>query len=277
VRPGESTHGRIGGARIEAPRGRRTHTAHARPRESKAGSARLLLVDDDARFREALRRKLVRSGFDVVSFGTPARAYRYLQTGGTADLLLLDWATRGTSAIGVLRHLRAAGIDLPVIVLTTLSEKLYEETALVAGAVDFIDKLKRSPILIRRIRLILARTLRRATQAQDVARRIGHLILLPSSNSVLWRRHRVRLSPTEYRIVRLLVDRAGENVRYREILREIRRDGRAARTADVNGPSLRTFIKSIRKKFLKVDSYFNRIENYRSVGYHWLSESSATS
>jgi two-component system response regulator ChvI len=272
--PGRSTHGKIAGASIEAARSPRAPIARVRSGEPKAGSARLLLVDDDARFREALRRKLVKSGFDVVSFATPARAYRYLRTGGTADLLLLDWAVRGTSAVDVMRHLRAARIDLPVIVLTTLSEKLYEETALVAGAVDFIDKSKSSPILIRRIRLTLARTLRRTTQAKDAARQVGSLILVPSSNSVVWQRHRVRLSPTECRIVRLLVERAGKNVRYREILREIRRHGRDARSADVNEPSLRTFIKSIRKKFRKVDSRFNRIENDRSVGYHWLPENS---
>jgi two-component system response regulator ChvI len=271
-----STRNKIARSRIRAERSLRARTARVRSGEPKGGSPRLLLVDDDTPFREALRRKLVRSGFDVVSFGTPTRAYRYLQAGGVADLLLLDWTMRGTSGIDMLRHLRAARPDLPVVVLTTLSGQLYEETALIAGAVDFVDKLRSFPILIGRIRLILARALRRATRAKtkdvDTARQIGGLILLPSSNSVLWRRHRVRLSPTEYRIVRLLAERAGKNVRYREILREIRRTGRAARSTDVNEPRLRTFIKAIRRKFRAVDENFHQIESYTSVGYHWLRE-----
>jgi two-component system response regulator ChvI len=270
-----STHSKIA-ARLF---GRISHRAPTAPRaragEPRGGSARLLLVDDDTQFRDALRRKLVRSGFDVVSFDTPTRAYRYLQAGGIADLLLLDWTMRGASGIDMLRHLRAARADLPVVVLTTLSGQLYEEIALVAGAVDFVDKLRSFPILIGRIRLILAKILPRAARAKgdiDTARQIGSLILVPSSNSVLWRRRRIRLSPTEYRIVRLLAERTGKNVRYREMLREIHRHGRAARSTDVNEPRLRTFIKAIRRKFCAVDENFHQIENYRSVGYHWLRE-----
>jgi two-component system response regulator ChvI len=238
--------------------------------KAEEGSARLLLVDDDVQFRAALRRKLVRAGFDVVSFATASRAYRYLKRGGSANLLLLDWTMRDASGIEMLRKLRQARLDIPVVVLTTLSGQLYEETALVAGAVDFLDKLRSFPILVERIRLILSRTMQHTAAGKDIACEIGSLVLLPSSNSVLWRRHRIRLSPTEFRIVHLLAGRAGRNVRYREILSQMPQSG--ARSADVNEPRLRTSIKAIRRKFRAVDKSFRQIENYTSVGYLWLPE-----
>jgi two-component system response regulator ChvI len=50
--------------------------------------------------------------------------------------------------------MRDAGISIPVIFLTVLSDDIYKQAALEGGAVDFIDKARRLPILLRRLQLI---------------------------------------------------------------------------------------------------------------------------
>ena len=57
--------------------------------------------------------------------------------------------------IDVLRQLRASGIEVPVIFLTVLSDQIYEEAALAGGAVDFVEKSRSLPILLKRMQLIL--------------------------------------------------------------------------------------------------------------------------
>ena len=54
----------------------------------------------------------------------------------------------------MLRRMRGAGITIPVIFLTVLSDDIYEQAALEGGAADFIDKARRLPILLKRLQLI---------------------------------------------------------------------------------------------------------------------------
>src|SRR5579862_3023135 len=119
-----------------------------------AAEIRLLLVDDDDGFRESLGLNLVDESFAVTSFSNGPDALRYVDEGGSADVLLLDWRMPGMDGLEVLRQLRKRGIDLPVIFLTALSDDIYEEAALEGGAVDFIDKSRRLSILLKRLDLI---------------------------------------------------------------------------------------------------------------------------
>src|ERR1700757_1102299 len=114
----------------------------------------LLLVDDDDLFREALGLNLIDEGYEVTSLGNGREALAYLESGGAADVVLLDWRMPNLTGLDVLRRLRRAGITIPVIFLTALSDDIYEEAALEGGAVDFIDKSRRLPILLRRLERI---------------------------------------------------------------------------------------------------------------------------
>ena len=114
----------------------------------------LLLVDDDDLFRESLGLNLIDEGYEVTSLGNGRDALAYLEGGGAADVVLLDWRMPNLTGLEVLRRLRRAGITIPVIFLTALSDDIYEEAALEGGAVDFIDKSRRLPILLRRLELI---------------------------------------------------------------------------------------------------------------------------
>src|SRR5215470_15272864 len=116
--------------------------------------AHLLLVDDDDLFRESLGLNLIDEGYEVTSFANGRDVLDYLDRGGGADVMLLDWRMLNLTGLDMLRQIRAAGATIPVIFLTALSDDIYEEAALEGGAVDFIDKSRRLPILLRRLERI---------------------------------------------------------------------------------------------------------------------------
>jgi len=175
----------------------------------------------------------------------------------------------------VLRRLRRAGIGIPVIFLTALSDDIYEQAALEGGAVDFIDKSRRLPILLKRLELIAEgrRPLRSADPASPAVLRHGALELRCESHRAFWHGVMVDLSLTEFRIIELLATRAGEDVGYREIYDLVHgKDFIAGLGEEGFRANVRTLIKRIRKSFREVDPDFSQIENYAGFGYRWLSE-----
>src|SRR3546814_3559009 len=72
-----------------------------------------------------------------------------MMSGEEAGAVLLDWRMPGLDGLAVLRRMRECRIQTPVIFLTVLSDEIYEEAALKWGAVDFIDKSRRLPIILR--------------------------------------------------------------------------------------------------------------------------------
>lgn len=235
---------------------------------------RVVLTDDDELFRESLGLNLTDEGYEVTSFSNGRETLAYLQEGGEADVLLLDWRMPELTGIDVLRRLRRAGIAIPVIFLTVLSDDVYEQAALEGGAVDFIDKSRRLPILLKRLELI-AEGIRpaRGAEAGPAVWRRGELELRCDSHRAFWKGTMVDLSLTEFRIIELLATRTGEDIGYREIYDLVHgKDFIAGLGEEGYRANVRTLIKRIRKSFRGVDPSFAQIENYAGFGYRWLSE-----
>ena len=235
----------------------------------------LLLVDDDDLFRESLGLNLIDEGYEVTSFDNGRDALAYLDDGGGADAMLLDWRMPQLTGIEVLRRMRGRGIVIPVIFLTVLSDDVYEEAALTGGAVDFIDKSRRLPILVRRLRLITegARPPLDAEPVRVDALTLGRLELRFDINRAIWAGITIDLTLTEFKILALLVEKAGEDVGYREIYDLVHgKDFVAGHGAEGYRANVRTFIKRIRKKFRDSDPGFDHIQNYAGFGYRWTAQ-----
>ena len=242
---------------------------------ASAGEIRLLLVDDDDGFRESLGLNLVDESFAVTSFSNGPDALHFVDEGGSADVLLLDWRMPGMDGLEVLRQLRKRGIDLPVIFLTALSDDIYEEAALEGGAVDFIDKSRRLSILLKRLDLILEHRRPRVEPASEAPETIerGNLTLRSDTSRAYWRGQELELTLTEFNILVLLVTRAGEDIAYRDIYDLVHgKDFIAGYGAEGYRANVRTFIKRIRKKFRDIDPNFDLIDNYAGFGYRWIAE-----
>ena len=232
----------------------------------------LLVVDDDDLFRESLGLNLIDEGYEVTSFANGGEALAYFEAGGDADVMLLDWRMPKLTGIEVLRTMRRRGIAIPVIFLTALSDDIYEEAALAGGAVDFIDKSRRLPILVRRLQLISegARPAAEPEPSGPEGMRLGALELRLDINRAIWAGKTIDLTLTEFKILVLLLDKAGQDVGYRDIYDLVHgKNFVAGHGAEGYRANVRTFIKRIRKKFRDIDPDFDNIQNYAGFGYRW--------
>ncbi|WP_217807961.1 response regulator transcription factor [Oceanibacterium hippocampi] len=238
-------------------------------------SGRVVIVDDDEAFREILGFNLSDEGYHVTEFRNGQEFLDYLGEGGDADIVLLDWKMPEKNGLEVLREMRGAGNDLPVVFLTVMSDEMYEEAALAGGAVDFVDKSRSLTIITRRMRLILE-GIKGAASADvnensgDVVIR-GELELRPDIGRAFWKGERVELTLTEFDIVKLMATRNGEDLTYRQIYDLVHGANFAVGYgAEGYRANVRSFIKRIRQKFRDIDPQFNKIENYPGFGYRWV-------
>ena len=118
----------------------------------------LLVVDDDARLRELLRRYLLENGFRV-TIAADAKDARANLASFAFDLVVLDVMMPGESGIDLTRALRAVGQPrrLPILLLTAMAEPEDRVSGLEQGADDFLAKPFEPRELVLRIRNILDR------------------------------------------------------------------------------------------------------------------------
>jgi two-component system, OmpR family, response regulator ChvI len=233
---------------------------------------RVVVVDDDDLFRESLRTNLSDQDLTALDFSGGPAALHFFESGGEADVILLDWKMPGMDGLEVLKRLREQGVEVPVIFLTVLSDEIYEAAALDKGAVDFIEKSRSFSIILRRMRIIADGYRPASNNAEDEAEEtsFGDLELDLKSNRGLWKSLPVPLTLREFKIVALLAGRAGQDVTYREIYDVVHGEGFVAGYGvDGYRANVRTFIKRVRQKFREVDDDFEMIENYPGFGYRW--------
>jgi len=230
---------------------------------------RLLLVDDDALFRESLGQNLMDEGYDVASVDGGEAALGQLSKPVEVDAVLLDWRMPGLDGLGVLRLMRERGHSMPVLFLTALTDNVYEEAALALGAVDFISKSRSLSVILQRLSLIVDGR-KRATAAGTELIRRGKLELRPLIGRAFWDSKRVELTLTEFTILQTLAETPKRDFSYREIYDLVRGEGFIAGWGEEGyRVNVRSFIKRIRQKFRALDDEFDCIKNYSGYGYYW--------
>jgi two-component system response regulator ChvI len=187
---------------------------------------------------------------------------------GDAELIILDWSLPRSSGIEILGQIRRRGINLPVVILTGRPLVANEMLAFDRGAVEFIDKARGIPILIRRLQNIFAG--RKPSTPPAPVLTDGDLTMKLKVSRAFWKGEDVDLTIGEFRIVHFLVSRAGQHMSYREIYDCMRSPGFCAGYGDDGfRTNVRSSIKRIRNKFLTRDPGFNQIDNYAGFGYIW--------
>jgi two-component system response regulator ChvI len=237
-----------------------------------SNALRVVIIDDDELFRETLGLNLNDEGYEVTNFSSIG-ALEFFDSGGTTDVVLLNWRGPGIKGADVLHSLRRAANATPMIFLTVLGEDVCEEAVLEDGARDFIDELRRLSILVQRRRRI-AEGARRVPQAESRQSsgvlHLGRLELRFDINRATWAGKPIDLTLTEFKILALLARRTGEDVSYREIYDLVHGKNFAAGYGDEGyRPNVRTFIKRIRKKLRAVDPDHEHIQNYAGFGYRY--------
>jgi two-component system phosphate regulon response regulator OmpR len=121
-----------------------------------ARTNRIVVVDDDARIRDLLRRYLTQEGLEVL-LAEDAKALNRLITRETIDLIVLDLMMPGEDGLSICKRLRAAGDMTPIIMLTAKVEDVDRIVGLEVGADDYMPKPFNPRELLARIHAVLRR------------------------------------------------------------------------------------------------------------------------
>lgn len=168
----------------------------------------ILVVEDDPSIGSMLRRGLTFEGFDITPATTGPAALEILRF-RTPDLIILDVMLPGLDGFEVCRRIRAAGIDVPVLMLTAREEVSDRVAGLNAGADDYLVK----PFAFSELSARLQALVRRPPLAPRPARyRVGDLEIDTGARRVERAGRVIELTPHEYRLLERLAQNAGHAV-----------------------------------------------------------------
>jgi len=215
----------------------------------------ILVVDDDASLRRALRRVLVSNGFEVEVAEDGEEALEQLRT-RTFDAVVLDVMMPGSDGIEVCEQLRAGGDALPVLMLTARDAVRDRVVGLEAGADDYLVKPFANEELVARIRALL----RRAGGTTDTLS-FADLELDLLTRDARRGRREIELSPIEFELLEFFL-RHPRQVLARGLIYE-RVWGY---DASLSSNSLDVFVGHLRRK-LETGGERRLIQTVRGVGF----------
>ncbi|KMO70786.1 MAG: response regulator transcription factor [Mycolicibacterium rufum] len=177
---------------------------------------RILLVEDEPRLAELIRRGLVAEGF-VVEVTSDGRVGFDEAIGGGFDVLVLDIMLPSMSGYEIVRDLRKAQVWTPVLMLSAKDGEYDLADAFDLGADDYLIKPFSFVVLIARLRALL----RRGAPARPPMLRIDDLELDPARHQVTRAGVEVQLTGREYGVLEFLMRHAGTVVTKQEILQSV--------------------------------------------------------
>jgi two-component system, OmpR family, response regulator len=171
-------------------------------------SLKLLLVEDDTETREFVARGFEEWGWSVERAATASDGL-YLGTTMRFDAAIVDRMTPGLDGLSMLKALRAAGNNMPVVILSALGDVDERVRGLKAGADDYLVKPFAFSELLARLEAAMRRADPRALSSELVE---GDLVLNLISREATRSGRAIRLLPREYKLLEFLMRRAGQVV-----------------------------------------------------------------
>ena len=168
---------------------------------------KILVVEDEASFSEALEFLLGKEGFSVVSADTGAEALRKFDQGGI-DLVLLDLMIPEVSGTEVCRQIRAKS-RVPIIMLTAKDSEVDKVVGLEIGADDYVTKPYSSRELVARIRAVLRRNSGEAIDNEPGVMSVGSIRMDVDRHQVVVNGIPVSLPLKEFELLEFLMRNAG--------------------------------------------------------------------
>ncbi|MFD4181254.1 response regulator transcription factor [Rhodococcus sp. NPDC058514] len=170
--------------------------------------ARVLIVDDEPTIVELLSVSLRFQGFEVETAATGPEALDRART-FRPEALILDVMMPGMDGFGLLRRLRADGVDAPALFLTARDAVEDKVAGLTLGADDYVTKPFSLEEVVARLRVILRRASRDGRSAEPARIRFADLELDDDTHEVWKAGEPVSLSPTEFTLLRYFMVNAG--------------------------------------------------------------------
>jgi two-component system response regulator CpxR len=217
----------------------------------------ILLIDDDRQLGSMLGDYFATDRLELV-VSTSGEDGLHKIAAGHFDLLILDIMLPGLSGLEVLQRIRRMS-DVPVIMLTARGDDIDRIIGLEFGADDYLPKPFNPRELVARIKAILRRAQR---NGGDRRLELGGIELDPRTHRVTVGDTEVRLTGTEFEILRCLLETPGKVVSKEQLIE--RALGRRLMPYD---RSIDTHISNLRGKLERSGSRDTTIQNQRGVGY----------
>lgn len=217
---------------------------------------KLLIVEDEARMADLLRRGLNEEGHMATCASDGAEGLA-LATAYEFDVIILDIMMPKLSGYDLAKRLREQRVATPILMLTARDSVPDIVKGLDLGADDYLTKPFSFDELLARLRAVK----RRALVAQDVNLRVADLVLDPASREVVRGEERVSLTRTEYNLLERLMYRSGKVVSRRSLIEAVWGFER-----DIEENTLDAFMRLLRNK-IDPPGRLKLIHTVRGVGY----------
>lgn len=217
-----------------------------------------LIIDDEVQIRRLLRMALESKGYTVREaeagqLGLQEAVFH------KPDVILLDLGLPDMDGVAVLKHLREWS-DVPVLVLSVRDQEPVKIAAFDAGADDYVTKPFSTAELVARLAAIQRR---RYTQ-QSPVHELGALKLDVVHHEATLAGEALKLTPTEFALVKVLVQHAGRIVTQKHLVRDVWGNEHAGQSEN-----LRVFINHLRKKLGDAGP---KILNEPGIGYRMVGD-----
>jgi two-component system, OmpR family, phosphate regulon response regulator PhoB len=220
---------------------------------------RILLIEDEPDIAEVLEYNLQKEGFDVEVARRGDAGLEAIRR-EAPDLVLLDLMLPGIDGLELTRMLKrdAATSGLPIVMLTARGEELDRIVGLELGADDYISKPFSPREVILRIKAVLRRLQHEEASPQDLIE-AGGIQLDVSGHQLRVRGKEMPLTATEFRLLRLLLERGGRVQTRGQLLTDV-----WGYAEDIDSRTVDTHIRRLRRK---LGPEADRIETVIGVGY----------
>ncbi len=217
----------------------------------------IVVVDDEPDILELVVLHLTKSNFKVEKFLNSEDFFKFLSF-KIPDLIILDLMLPDADGIEVCKYLRSKEDfkSIPIIILTARTSETDKVLGLELGADDYVTKPFSPRELVARVKAVL----RRKTQNSGKKIKIGDILLIDLNRfEVFVESEKIDLTPTEFRILKILVSNKGWVFTRDQILEHLWGHDKVVldRTIDVH-------IKNLREKLGKAKKF---IKNVRGIGY----------
>ena len=227
-------------------------------------SLRILIIDDEKTIRRFLKVTLMSHGYSIYEASCGEEGLDS-SVSTHPDAIILDLGLPDIDGIEVTRKIRER-TKTPIIILTVRDDEADKIAALDAGADDYLTKPFNAGELLARLRAVMRRLVPRD---ENTLFKTGKLTIDIGKHNVELGGKAVRLTPTEYDVLKILVMNAGKVVTHRQILKEVWN-----KTEDLEGVAhlLRVTISNLRDKIEPNPDRPIYVLTEPSLGYRLLSE-----
>ncbi len=222
---------------------------------------RLLIVDDDEQIRELLLYDIAQSGYIVDSASDGEEGLKKALE-NSYDLILLDVMMPKMNGYDVCKNIRAAKIDVPIIMLTAKGTIADKTEGFDRGVDDYLVKPFDVQEVLLHIRALLRRTQPEPQTSSKEVLRAGEIEILPDSLETLIIDKKIKLTPTEFEILYCLMQHINSAVSLSTLLDEVWGYG-----SDEDVRMVRVHMGSLRQKIEQDTRKPKYLHTVTNIGY----------